>query len=221
MKKKWRGRLGSSGTSAAARVRRERAALSYRSSLNSCMSNWSGFGSVNCEPSASWPGRIGDICSIKSTRAARIRDRRTSLSAMISACSRFAGSAPLPQITVAIWSTSALSAGSRRIVAARPCRRALRRTRVLPAGVRGPVPRCELPRLAAILRSDAISRSLTVAARLQQASVCPSCLQPSWWPLAAAVRRGIQVARESCPAEVQQTQGAYRGLDNGSSQLRP
>ena len=148
---------------AAARVRRERAALSYRSSLNSCMSNWSGFGSVNCEPSASWPGRIGDICSIKSTRAARIRDRRTSLSAMISACSRSIGSAPLPHIAVASWSISALSAGSRRIVAARPCRRALRRTCVFPAAVRGPVLRCELRRLAAIWRLDAMARPLAVA----------------------------------------------------------
>ncbi len=148
---------------AAARVRRERAALSYRSSLNSCMSNWSGFGSVNCEPSASWPGRIGDICSIKSTRAARIRDRRTSLSAMISACSRFAGSASLPQIIVATRSTSAFSAGSRRLVAARPCRRALRLTRVFAAAVRGPVLRCELRRLAAICRSDAMARPLAVA----------------------------------------------------------
>ena len=151
---------------AAARVRRERAALSYRSSLNSCMSNWSGSngcGSVNCDASASWPGRVGDICAIKSARAARIRDRRASLSAMIRACSRFAGSAPLPQIPVASWSTAAFVAGSRRIVAARPCRRALRRTRAFPVAVRGPVLRCELRRLAAIWRSDAMSRSLTIA----------------------------------------------------------
>jgi len=121
------------------------------------MSNWSGFGSVNCDPSAFWRGRIGDICSIKSTRAARIRDRRASLSAMISACSRFAGSAPLPQITVASWSIAAFSTGSRRIMAARPCRRALRRTRVFPAAVRGPVLRCELRRLAEIWRSGSRS----------------------------------------------------------------
>ena len=197
-------------TRAAARVRRERAALSYRSSLNSCVSNWPGFGSVNCDASASWPGRVGDICSIRSTRAARIRDRRASLSATISACSRFAGSAPLPQITAASWSTSTFSAGSRRIVAARPCRRALRRTRAFPVAVRGPVLRCELRRLAAIWRSDAMSRWLRLPIRLLQASVYQGCLQPTWRPLAAAVRRGTRLARKSCPAEVQQTQGAYR-----------
>jgi len=92
------------------------------------------------------------------TRAARTRNKSSSHSAIIWACSRCAGPVSEPQIACARRLVSAGVPGTFRIVAARPCRRALRLMRFFASAVRGPVLRCEFCWLAAILRSDGMAQ---------------------------------------------------------------
>jgi hypothetical protein len=150
-----------------ARLRRARARRSYRSSRSSCSRQLRrlcipcfGMGRDTSGP------RVGDssvICSRSRTRAARTRLNATSHSAMTRARSRSTGTPSPPKMAVASWSTSAGIKGSSMIRAARPWRRALRRTRIFADAVRGPVLRCALRRLAAILASD-VTATRTYAA---------------------------------------------------------
>src|SRR5258708_39879508 len=60
-------------------------------------------------------------------------------------------------MAAATRSTSLATAGSPTTRAARPCRRALRRTRALASAVRGPVLRCALRLLAVTLASEVMA----------------------------------------------------------------
>src|SRR5262249_61826337 len=73
---------------------------------------------------------------------------------MISACSIRSGSVAPLQIALATGSISAKTSGSFRVIAASPCRKALRLEFDLPAGVRGPRLFRPLARLAAILACE-------------------------------------------------------------------
>jgi hypothetical protein len=82
-------------------------------------------------------------------RTPRMRNTSTCASAMRSAAARRGSPAPSPAMRRASAATSPASAGSASTGRLNPWRRALRATAALPAGVRGPVLRAALARLAA------------------------------------------------------------------------
>jgi hypothetical protein len=96
------------------------------------------------------------------TSSARTHRSKSSLSAMMRACSYSKGLSSPAQIAIAICSSSAKSIGLRWMIAESPCRNALRLARALPAAVRGPRLLRPFLRLAVICFSE-----VTVILRLR------------------------------------------------------